>query len=72
MAVQPQAGIAPPQGDGDAAEEVSGGGGGWLKEPTLLVMAWPMYTVNLRMKLATGSIAVVTMSIHFFLCSGLL
>ena len=28
MAVQLQAGIAPPQGDGNAAEEVSSGGGG--------------------------------------------
>ena len=28
VAVQPQAGIASPQGDGNAAEEVSGGGGG--------------------------------------------
>ena len=30
MAVQPQAGIALSQGDGDAAEEVSNGGGGNL------------------------------------------
>ena len=46
VVVQPQAGIASPQGDGNTAEEVSGGGGGELEEPTLLATARPMALVT--------------------------
>ena len=33
VAVQPQAGVASPQGNGNAAEEVSGGGGEGQRSP---------------------------------------